>query len=240
MKIAVVTGGTKGIGRQIVKDLLRRQYRVYTNYSSDEDSAQAAALEFTAISPHFQIVKADQADNEAFLEFIQLIKSQETNVQCIVGNGGMTIRKTPMEFTNADWETMMQVIVNAHFYLVRDLRSLLTSDARIVFIGSMMGILPHGTSLAYGVAKSALHALGQNLVKEFEGTETTVNVIAPGFVNTDWQSSKPQVIKDSICDKTALHRFAEPEEISSAVLFCLDNSFVNGSIIEVNGGYCFK
>lgn len=240
MKIAVVTGGTKGIGRQIVKDLLRRQFRVYTNYSSDEDSAQAAALEFTAISPHFQIVKADQADNEAFLEFIQLIKSQETNVQCIVGNAGMTIRKTPMEFTNADWETMMQVIVNAHFYLVRDLRSLLTSDARIVFIGSMMGILPHGTSLAYGVAKSALHALGQNLVKEFEGTETTVNVIAPGFVNTDWQSSKPQVIKDSICDKTALHRFAEPEEISSAVLFCLDNSFVNGSIIEVNGGYCFK
>ncbi len=240
MKIAVVTGGTKGIGRQIVKDLLRRQYRVYTNYSSDEDSAQAAALEFTAISPHFQIVKADQADNEAFLEFIQLIKSQETNVQCIVGNAGMTIRKTPMEFTNADWETMMQVIVNAHFYLVRDLRSLLTSDARIVFIGSMMGILPHGTSLAYGVAKSALHALGQNLVKEFEGTETTVNVIAPGFVNTDWQSSKPQVIKDNICRKTALHRFATPEEIASAVSFCLDNPFVNGSIIEVNGGYCFK
>ena len=240
MKIAVVTGGTKGIGRQIVKDLLRRQYRVYTNYSSDEDSAQAAALEFTAISPHFQIVKADQADNEAFLEFIQLIKSQETNVQCIVGNAGMTIRKTPMEFTNADWETMMQVIVNAHFYLVRDLRSLLTSDARIVFIGSMMGILPHGTSLAYGVAKSALHALGQNLVKEFEGTETTVNVIAPGFVNTDWQSSKPQVIKDNICRKTALHRFATSEEITSAGLFCLDNPFVNGSIIEVNGGYCFK
>ena len=240
MKIAVVTGGTKGIGLQIVKDLLRRQFRVYTNYSSDEDSAQAAALEFTAISPHFQIVKADQADNEAFLEFIQLIKSQETNVQCIVGNAGMTIRKTPMEFTNADWETMMQVIVNAHFYLVRDLRSLLTSDARIVFIGSMMGILPHGTSLAYGVAKSALHALGQNLVKEFEGTETTVNVIAPGFVNTDWQSSKPQVIKDNICRKTALHRFATSKEIASAVLFCLDNPFVNGSIIEVNGGYCFK
>jgi 3-oxoacyl-[acyl-carrier protein] reductase len=104
----------------------------------------------------------------------------------------------------------------------------------------MMGILPHGTSLAYGVAKSALHALGQNLVKEFEGTETTVNVIAPGFVNTDWQSSKPQVIKDNICRKTALHRFATSEEITSAVLFCLDNPFVNGSIIEVNGGYCFK
>ena len=240
MKIAVVTGGTKGIGLQIVKDLLQRQYRVYTNYSSDEEAAQAAALEFATVSSHFQIVKADQADNAAFADFIQLIKSQETAVQCIIGNAGMTIRKAPMEFTNADWETMMQVIVNAHFYLVRDLRSILTPDARIVFIGSMMGILPHGTSLAYGVAKSALHSLAQNLVKEFEGTSTTVNVIAPGFVNTDWQSAKPQVIKDNICNKTALHRFATPEEIASAVSFCLDNPFVNGSIIEVNGGYCFK
>ena len=240
MKVAVVTGGTKGIGLQIVKDLLHRQYRVYTNYSSDEEAARAAALEFATISPNFQIVKADQADNAAFLKFTQLIKSQETAVQCIVGNAGMTIRKAPMEFTNADWETMMQVIVNAHFYLVRDLRSILTPDTRIVFIGSMMGILPHGTSLAYGVAKSALHALAQNLVKEFEGTNTTVNVIAPGFVNTDWQNGKSQFIKESICDKTALHRFATAEEIASAVSFCLDNPFVNGSIIEVNGGYCFK
>ena len=77
-------------------------------------------------------------------------------------------------------------------------------------------------------------------MKEFEGTGTTVNAIAPGFVETEWQKNKSQEIRDNICRKTALNRFATVDEIVSAVIFCLDNSFVNGSVIEVNGGYCFK
>jgi 3-oxoacyl-[acyl-carrier protein] reductase len=67
-----------------------------------------------------------------------------------------------------------------------------------------------------------------------------VNAIAPGFVETDWQKSKPQNIREDIYQKTAIKRFAAVEEISSACVFCLSNAFVNGSIIEVNGGYCFK
>ena len=82
--------------------------------------------------------------------------------------------------------------------------------------------------------------MAKNLVKEFAGTGTTVNVIAPGFVDTDWQKNKPEEIRQSICNKTAVGRFADPEEIAETVRFCVKNAFVNGSVIEIHGGYNFK
>ena len=109
-----------------------------------------------------------------------------------------------------------------------------------LFTGSLMGILPHSVSLSYGVTKAAVLALAKNLVKFFEDTDTTVNAIAPGFVETEWQKNKPQEIRNNIYNKTAIKRFADPKEIADAVRFCINNAFVNGSIIEVSGGYCFK
>ena len=103
-----------------------------------------------------------------------------------------------------------------------------------------MGILPHSVSLSYGVTKAAVLALAKNLVKFFEDTSTTVNAIAPGFVETEWQKNKPQEIRNNIYNKTAIKRFADPKEIADAVRFCINNAFVNGSVIEVSGGYCFK
>jgi 3-oxoacyl-[acyl-carrier protein] reductase len=103
-----------------------------------------------------------------------------------------------------------------------------------------MGVYPHGTSLAYGVTKAAVHALALNLVKCFEGTDTTVNAIAPGFVETEWQATKPQHIRDNIYAKSAVKRFATPDEVADAVRFCINNGFVNGSVLEISGGYCFK
>lgn len=240
MKQAIVTGGTKGIGAEIVKMLLRRGYYVFTNYAHDDRGAEAARQAFATIGDGFEVVKADQAVKQEFRAFVSYVERKVATVDCIVCNAGMTLRKPFAEITDEEWERVMQVSVNSHFYLIRDLCHKIPHNSRIVFIGSMMGVLPHGTSLPYGVAKSAVHALAKNLVKEFEGTGTTVNAIAPGFVETEWQKAKPQEIRDNICGKTAAGRFATVAEIASAVEFCLDNQFVNGSVLEVSGGYCFK
>ena len=125
-------------------------------------------------------------------------------------------------------------------YLIRDWWDLLQKKSRIIFIGSEMGIRPHSMSVAYGVMKAAVHALTKNLVKEFEGTGTTVNAVAPGFVETEWQKNKPTEIRESIVRKSACHRFAKPMEVAHAVEFCIENAFLNGSVIEINGGYNFK
>ena len=238
MKNAIVTGGTKGIGRAIVKMLLNEGYFVYVTYGSDDATAKSASMEFQSISGNFSVVKVNQADRDAVHSFTDSLKG--TCLNCLVCNAGSTLRKPVMEISDSEWDAVMQIGVNSHFYFVRDLMNNIQADSRIIFIGSMMAVHPHATSLAYGTMKSAVHGLAMNLVKEFEGTGTTVNVIAPGFVETEWQKEKPATIRENICKKTAIHRFATPEEIADTAKFVINNGFVNGSVIEVSGGYSYK
>lgn len=239
MKRALVTGGTKGIGMGIVKMLLAEGYFVTVTYGHDEKSAAKFKEAFGIGTNQFELLKIDQSNKDDMHLLADHVK-QQGELDCLVCNAGITLRKGITDFSDEEWEKVMQVNVNAPVYLVRDLYTSLSKNARIVFIGSEMGIYPHGTSLAYGVTKSAVHALARNLVKFFEGTGTTINVIAPGFVETEWQKNKSQEIRNNICNKTALGRFATVEEIADAVKFVINNPFVNGSVIEVNGGYDYK
>lgn len=152
----------------------------------------------------------------------------------------VTTKKGFTDYTDNDWDMMMDVAVNSHYIMCREFFPIIPNGSRIIFTGSQMGLNPHATVLAYGVAKAAVHALCKNLVKEFEGTGTTVNTIVPGFVNTPWQKNKPEEIKHNIHKKTAIHRFAEIAEIVDGFRFCIDNPFVNASLIEINGGYNYK
>lgn len=240
MKVAVVTGGTKGIGKGVVRYLLENGYFVYTNYASDINAAMHCELELKKISPNFKIIKANQADRTELELFISGIKKEITSIECIICNAATTIKKNSFEVSDQEWMKVMNVNLNSHFFLIRDLYSLISNNARIIFLGSGMGIYPHCMSLAYGVSKAAIHALAKNLVKDFEGTSTTVNVVAPSFVETEWQKDKPEFIRHNIYNKTALGRFATIDEVVNAIDFCIRNPFLNGSVLELDGGYCYK
>ena len=231
MKYAVVTGGTSGIGLGVANMLREKGYYVFATYVGQDFTEQLA---------NFEAIKTDQTSRDDVYKFIEYVKSRCSHLDCLVCNAGMTIRKSFTETTDADWDKMMEVAVNSHYIMVREFFSMIPAGSRILFTGSQMGLMPHATVLSYGVTKAAIHALTKNLVKEFEGTGTTVNAIVPGFVETPWQKEKPEEIKKNIYRKTAIHRFASVEEIVDAYRFCIDNSFVNGSLIEVNGGYSYK
>ncbi len=231
MKYAIVTGGTSGIGLGVAKMLLEKGYYVFATYVGPD---------FTEEITNYEAIKINQAIRSEVYSFIDYIKSKTTHIDCIVCNAGMSIRKSFVETTDDDWDMQMEVAVNSHYIIIRELYGMIPSDSRILFTGSQMAVHPHAMVLSYGVTKSAVCALAKNLVKEFEGTGTTVNAIIPGFVNTPWQKEKPEEIKQNIYKKTAIHRFASIDEVVDAYRFCIDNPFVNGSLIEVNGGYCYK
>ena len=231
MKTAIVTGGTSGIGLGVAKMLLSKGYKVYATY---------VGADFTENIENFKAIKVDQSNRNELYTFINRVKLECKEVDCIVCNVGLSIRKSFTETTDNDWDMQMEVAVNSHYILVRELYSLIPNGSRILFTGSQMATTPHATVLSYGVTKAAVHAMAKNLVKEFEGTGTTVNTIAPGFVETPWHRNKTAEIRESICNKTAVHRFATVDEVVAAFKFCIDNPFVNGSTIEVNGGYSYK
>lgn len=231
MKYAIVTGGTSGIGLGVAHMLATRGYHVFTTYVGPTVERRIESIE---------PIKVDQSSRNEVYEFISLIKSRINHLDCIVCNAGISIRKNFTETNDSDWDMMMEVAVNSHYIMIREFFPIIPNGSRIIFTGSQMGINPHATVLAYGVTKAAIHALTKNLVKEFEGTGTTVNAIIPGFVETPWQKEKPEEIKQNIYRKTAIHRFASVDEIVDAYRFCIENPFVNGSLIEVNGGYSYK
>ncbi len=103
-----------------------------------------------------------------------------------------------------------------------------------------MGVHPHAVSLSYGVSKAAVHALTKNLVKSLAPVGIRVNAVAPGFVDTDWQKGKPAEIRQSIESKIALGRFCTPEEIADVYKMVIENQYLNGEIITVDGGYSYK
>lgn len=231
MKYAVVTGGTSGMGYGVAKMLLSKGYKVFATYVGPD---------FEEKIDNYEAHKVDQSKREEVYKFIDYVKSQIEHLDCLVCNAGMSIRKSFTETTDLDWDRQMEVAVNSHYIMVREFYPIIPAGSRILFTGSQMAVQPHATVLAYGVTKSAVCALAKNLVKEFEGTGTTVNAIIPGFVATPWQNEKSEEIKQNIYKKTAIHRFATVDEIVDAFRFCFDNPFVNGSLIEVNGGYCYK
>lgn len=231
MKTAIVTGGTSGIGLGVAEMLLSKGYYVYATYAHNAP---------TQSINNYEAIKVDQSNRDELYSFVAHIKERCSTIDCIVCNAGTSIRKSFTETTDKDWDMLMEISVNSHYILIRELYSLIPHGSRIIFTGSQMGITPHATILGYGVAKAAVHALAKNLVKEFEGTGTTVNVIAPGFVETAWHKNKPAAIRESICNKTAIHRFATIDEVVDAYRLCIDNPFMNGSVIEINGGYSYK
>lgn len=231
MKYAVVTGGTSGIGLGVVKMLISKGYYVFATYVGPKPTDEIE---------NFEPIRIDQSSRRDVYDFISYIKSKTAHLDCLVCNAGVTVRKSFTSTEDNDWDFMMEVALNSHFIMVREFYPIIPNGSRIIFTGSQMGLMPHAMVLAYGVSKAAIHALTKNLVKEFEGTGTTVNAIVPGFVETPWQKEKPEGIKQNIYRKTAIHRFAMVEEIVDAYRFCIDNPFVNGSLIEVNGGYNFK
>lgn len=240
MRYALVTGGTKGIGRATAERLMAEGYYVYVNYAHDSETAKLFADESISKGWKIQVIQADLSQKEGIEILVQAMEEQDIMLDTLVLNVGVTDYAPFGTVTWEIWDQIVNTNLSIPFFLIQGLRERMAEGGSITLISSVMGNYPHGRSVAYGVSKAGVIYLAKLLVKEFSDAKVRVNVVSPGFTETDMQKSKAPDHRKRITDKLGLHRFAEPEEIADMVWAVTNNSYINGANVEVDGGYsCF-
>jgi NAD(P)-dependent dehydrogenase (short-subunit alcohol dehydrogenase family) len=246
-KIAIVTGGSRGIGRSTVENLARRGANVIFTYHShrgDADAVVAAAQSFNAQAFALHLDTGAIGGFEAFAESVRglLAEIGVERFDYLVNNAGNNHRNMPLESVT---EEEMDSIYNVHFkgvlFLTQKLLPLMKDGGRIVNVSTTRTRLSSRGGAAYASMKGAVDVLSRHMATELGPRRITVNVIAPGAVATDFSGGivrdNPEVNK-LVANHTALGRVAGPNDIGPAIAALLadDNGWVNGQRIEVNGG----
>ena len=242
-KVTVITGGTSGIGRGIAEKILAEsaaEDRVFVTYGHNEDKAQAF-LENLPLEKRSQVIlmKADMSSYEDMLDFVAELKDQADHIDWLVSNAGVSTYAKYEDYTFEEWTRIVNTNLSVPVFMVKELRPMMSEGGSILFTGSYAGQQAYSSSLVYGVTKAAIHFLAKSLVKEFEPKGITVNAIAPGFIETPWHSASTQESNDRINKKIALHRFGTVEEVADMAFAVLGNGYMNGSVVDIHGGYDF-
>lgn len=240
MKYALVTGGTKGIGKSTVEKLLKQGYYVYINYAHDKETADCMEVELKKNGEtKFEFIQADLSKIDSIDIIAGLIEKKSDLIDTVVLNVGVTDYAAFGNVSLEIWNYIMDTNLTIPFFLIQRLRNIIAKDGNITIISSVMGNYPHGRSIPYGVSKIGAIYLAKMLVKEFSEKGVRVNAVSPGFTETDMQKEKTEEHRKRITGKLALHRFADPDEIADMVYSVINNTYINGANIEVDGGYSY-
>lgn len=234
-RIALVTGGTRGIGEAICVALKDAGYTVVANYGGNGD----AAKEFTQRTG-IPAVKFDVSDFNACQEAIAGIEKEYGPVDVLVNNAGITRDGTMHRMDFAQWDKVIQTNLASCFNTCRAVIDGMRarSFGRIVNIGSVNGQAGQYGQVNYAAAKSGIHGFTKALAKESAAKGITVNAIAPGYVETDMVRAVPQNVLDKIIQTIPVGRLGIPEDIARSVMFLIadEASFITGSTLSINGG----
>lgn len=245
-KIAIITGGSRGLGRNTAVNLLRRGVDILFTYRANEQQAQDLIREAATMKRRAAGFCLDTGDIRAFDSFVAEVRKTLENWErdrfdYLVNNAGNSLHASFEETTQAQFDEIFNVHVKGVYFLTQKLLPLMNDGGRIVNISSGLARIALPGSSAYGAAKGAVEVLTRYLAKELGPRRITVNVVAPGAIQTDFSGGmvrdNPE-INQRVAEMTALGRAGVPDDIGPmiAALLSDENRWVNGQRIEVSGG----
>jgi acetoacetyl-CoA reductase/3-oxoacyl-[acyl-carrier protein] reductase len=238
-KTALVTGASRGIGRAIAIELAREGAKVAVNYASNDAKAQEVREEIEKLGGTCMLVKADLGDAKQARAMVKEVAESFRHLDVLVNNAGITRDSLLPRMTDEKWVEVIQTNLNGCFFCTSAAIPYMSAQSygRIVNIGSMNGQVGAMGQANYSASKGGIIAFTRTAALELARFGITVNVVAPGYTDTDMFAAVPAAIQAQIKSKIPAARFAHPEEIAKAVLYLVaDGDYVTGQQINVNGG----
>jgi NAD(P)-dependent dehydrogenase (short-subunit alcohol dehydrogenase family) len=240
MKVAMVTGGTRGIGRAITLALAESGVHVAAGYVSNSEAAEETKALVAAAGGSLSLHKVDIGDADDCVKYANEVIEANGRIDYLINNAGINIDRTVRRMTIEEWHSVMRINISGCFYMVKAVIEHMISrkSGRIVNISSIIGQTGNVGQANYATAKSGMFGLSKTLALELAGKGITVNCVAPGFISTDMMASVPEKILSEIVARIPVGRLGAPEEIAFAVMGLLDDrsGYITGAVIPVNGG----
>ncbi len=234
-RVAVVTGGTRGIGAATAIDLKERGDKVAAVYGSNEERAKAFTEE-TGISSY----KWNVSDFNACISGIDQVEADLGRVDILINNAGITRDGTVHKMDYENWQAVIDTNLGSCFNMSRAVIEGMRERkfGRIVNVGSINGQAGQYGQVNYAAAKSGIHGFTKALAQEGAAQGITVNAIAPGYIDTDMVAAVPQRVLEKIVERIPVGRLGKAEEIARAIRFLTDDDagFITGSTLSINGG----
>ena len=239
-KVALVTGGGRGIGRGIVLEFAREGADVAINYRRDKEAAERTAREVEALGRRSMIAQADVGDREAVDRMVEEVRATFGRIDIGVANSGVASRVAPVhQMDPAEWRRVTSADLDGAFFTARAvLPSLLETRGVLIFISSVGGEVVAPGGAPYYVSKAGVNTLMRVVAKESAGAGVRVNCIAPGLVRSDMGERMIKFLGEGIAQTIPLGRVGEPADIGRAAVFLAsdDASWITGTILRVDGG----
>ena len=238
MKTVIVTGGSRGIGAAIVKELAK-DYNIVLNYNKSEEAAKQIQKELSQQGINIEIFKADVSKREEVKALVQFTLDKFNNIDVLINNAGIAQEKTFLEITDEDWNTMLQVNLNSVFYCTQEVLENMIHNKKgcIINISSIWAITGGACEVHYSVAKAGIDGMTKALAKELAPSNIRVNSVAPGAITTDMTSDYTKEEIKEINEQIPLGRFGEGIDIAKCVKWLIEDNYTTGQVISPNGGW---
>lgn len=241
-KIALVTGASRGIGKQIAITLAKNGATVIVNYNGSKERADEVVNEITAEGGSAEAVQCNVSDNDACAEMVKYILDKYKRVDILVNNAGITKDNLVMRMSEEDFDAVIDTNLKGTFHTIHHLyRAFLKQrSGKIINLSSVSGVMGNAGQANYSASKAGVIGLTKSVARELASRGICVNAVAPGFIESDMTDALSEDAKKCILSTIPMGRPGQAQEVADLVLFLAGSSsdYITGQVININGGMC--
>jgi len=238
-KVIIVTGASKGIGKEISKELAKKGNTIIANYNKSEKEIKELQQELEKQNIKIDIYKADVSKREEAANLVKYTIQKYGKIDVLINNAGISQIKEFTQITDEDWNNMINTNLNSVFYMSQESCHNMIHNKKgcIINISSIWGITGASCEVHYSVSKAGVDALTKALAKELGPSNIRVNSIAPGIINTEMNAHLSEEEKQNIEEEIPLEKIGKAIDIERCVEWLIKDEYTTGQVISINGGW---